>query len=187
MIDINSAVKEVTVNPNLSCLIMDKSDENPDFFEDECYNTIEPDVLNCFLDVVNKQKSLVPMLACLLTYAVDENGIDNFVYEKIKILEQQTSFGLLRAIAHYPIAVYQLMEINSLANYNKRGCTEAFCQLLYLFCTNDCFTANDLLKLLEETVTPLFVVKDSYHAMKTEIREQKKIKILENYIEAGLS
>ena len=49
---------------------------------------------------------------------------------------------------------------------------------------NDCFTTNDLLKLLEETVTPLFVIKDSYHAMKTEIREQKKIKILENYIEA---
>ena len=106
------------------------------------------------------------------------------MYEKIKRLDQQTSFGLLISIAHYPIVVYQLMEINSLANDNKRGCTEAFCQLLYLFCMNDCFTTNDLLKLLEETVTPLFVIKDSYHAMKTEIREQKKIKILENYIEA---
>ena len=47
---------------------------------------------------------------------------------------------------------------------------------------NDCFRANDLLKLLEGTVIPLFAIKNVYAKMlKPKIKDQKKIEVIEKF------
>ena len=48
---------------------------------------------------------------------------------------------------------------------------------------NDCFRANDLLKLLEGTVIPLFAIKDAYtEIVKPKIKDQKEIEVIEKFL-----
>lgn len=61
--------------------------------------------------------------------------------------------------------------------------TMFFCGLLFLYGTNDCFRVNDLLKLLEGTVIPLFAIKDVYtDIVKPKIKDQKKIEVIEKFL-----
>lgn len=187
MADINKTVMDVIIDPNVSNQLMDMFYKDPDYFENTYHNKIAPNVLNRFLDVVSSQSFLVPLLAWLLRYNIDENSIDNIAFEKIKALALRFSrLGLLDELAENRLAVYQMIEIDNMLNHSgdpAHGCYDVFCGLLFLYGTNDCFRVNDLLKLLEGTVIPLFAIKDVYtDIVKPKIKDQKKIEVIEKFL-----
>lgn len=187
MTDINKTVMDVIIDPNVSNQLMDMFYKDPDCFENTYHNKIAPNVLNRFLDVVSSQSFLVPLLAWLLRYNIDENSIDNIAFEKIKALALRFSrLGLLDELAENRLAVYQMIEIDNMLNHSgdpAHGCYDVFCGLLFLYGTNDCFRVNDLLKLLEGTVIPLFAIKDVYtDIVKPKIKDQKKIEVIEKFL-----
>lgn len=187
MTDINKTVMDVIIDPNVSNQLMDMFYKDPDYFENTYHNKIALDVLNRFLDVVSSQSFLIPLLSCLLRYNIDENSIDNIAFEKIKALALRFSrLGLLDELAENRLAVYQMIEIDNMLNHSgdpAHGCYDVFCGLLFLYGTNDCFRANDLLKLLEGTVIPLFAIKDVYtDIVKPKIKDQKKIEVIEKFL-----
>ena len=187
MADINKTVMDVIIDPNVGNQLMDMFYKDPDYFENTYHNKIAPNVLNRFLDVVSSQRFLIPLLSCLLTYNIDENSIDNIAFEKIKALALRFSrLGLLGDLAENRLAVYQMIEIDNMLNHSgdpAHGCYDVFCGLLFLYGTNDCFRANDLLKLLEGTVIPLFAIKDVYtDIVKPKIKDQKKIEVIEKFL-----
>lgn len=186
MADINKTVMDVIIDPNVGNQLMDMFYKDPDYFENTYHNKIALDVLNRFLDVVSSQRFLIPLLSCLLRYNIDENSIDNIAFEKIKALALRFSrLDLLNGLAEHRLAVYQMIEIDNMLNHGDpaHGCYDVFCGLLFLYGTNDCFRANDLLKLLEGTVIPLFAIKDVYtHIVKPKIKDQKKIEVIEKFL-----
>ena len=187
MTDINKTVMDVIIDPNVSNQLMDMFYKDPDYFENTYHNKIAPNVLNRFLDVVSSQRFLIPLLSCLLRYNIDENSIDNIAFEKIKALALRFSrLGLLDELAENRLAVYQMIEIDNMLNHSgdpAHGCYDVFCGLLFLYGTNDCFRVNDLLKLLEGTVIPLFAIKDVYtDIVKPKIKDQKKIEVIEKFL-----
>ena len=187
MTDINKTVMDVTIDPNVGNQLMDMFYKDPDYFENTYHNKIAPNVLNRFLAVVSSQSFLVPLLAWLLRYNIDENSIDNIAFEKIKALALRFSrLGLLDELAENRLAVYQMIEIDNMLNHSgdpAHGCYDVFCGLLFLYGTNDCFRVNDLLKLLEGTVIPLFAIKDVYtDIVKPKIKDQKKIEVIEKFL-----
>ena len=187
MADINKTVMDVIIDPNVGNQLMDIFYKDPDYFENTYHNKIALDVLNRFLDVVSSQSFLIPLLSCLLRYNIDENSIDNIAFEKIKALALRFSrLGLLDELAENRLAVYQMIEIDNMLNHSgdpAHGCYDVFCGLLFLYGTNDCFRANDLLKLLEGTVIPLFAIKDVYtDIVKPKIKDQKKIEVIEKFL-----
>ena len=187
MTDINKTVMDVIIDPNVSNQLMDMFYKDPDYFENTYHNKIAPNVLNRFLAVVSSQSFLVPLLAWLLRYNIDENSIDNIAFEKIKALALRFSrLGLLDELAENRLAVYQMIEIDNMLNHSgdpAHGCYDVFCGLLFLYGTNDCFRVNDLLKLLEGTVIPLFAIKDVYtDIVKPKIKDQKKIEVIEKFL-----
>ena len=187
MADINKTVMDVIIDPNVGNQLMDMFYKDPDYFENTYHNKIAPNVLNRFLDVVSSQSFLIPLLSCLLRYNIDENSIDNIAFEKIKALALRFSrLGLLDDLAENRLAVYQMIEIDNMLNHSgdpAHGCYDVFCGLLFLYGTNDCFRANDLLKLLEGTVIPLFAIKDAYtEIVKPKIKDQKKIEVIEKFL-----
>ena len=187
MADINKTVMDVIIDPNVGNQLMDMFYKDPDYFENTYHNKIALDVLNRFLDVVSSQSFLIPLLSCLLRYNIDENSIDNIAFEKIKALALRFSrLGLLNELAENRLAVYQMIEIDNMLNHSgdpAHGCYDVFCGLLFLYGTNDCFRANDLLKLLEGTVIPLFAIKDVYtDIVKPKIKDQKKIEVIEKFL-----
>lgn len=186
MTDINKTVMDVIIDPNVSNQLMDMFYKDPDYFENTYHNKIAPNVLNRFLDVVSSQSFLVPLLAWLLRYNIDENSIDNIAFEKIKALALRFSrLDLLNGLAEHRLAVYQMIEIDNMLNHGDPayGCFDVFCGLLIFYGTNDCFRANDLLKLLEGTVIPLFAIKDAYtEIVKPKIKDQKKIEVIEKFL-----
>lgn len=187
MADINKTVMDVIIDPNVGNQLMDMFYKDPDYFENTYHNKIAPNVLNRFLDVVSSQSFLVPLLACLLIYNIDENSIDNIAFEKIKALALRFSrLDLLNGLAENRLAVYQMIEIDNMLNHSgdpAHGCYDVFCGLLFLYGTNDCFRVNDLLKLLEGTVIPLFAIKDVYtDIVKPKIKDQKKIEVIEKFL-----
>ena len=187
MADINKTVMDVIIDPNVSNQLMDMFYKDPDYFENTYHNKIALDVLNRFLDVVSSQRFLIPLLSCLLRYNIDENSIDNIAFEKIKALALRFSrLGLLDDLAENRLAVYQMIEIDNMLNHSgdpAHGCYDVFCGLLFLYGTNDCFRVNDLLKLLEGTVIPLFAIKDVYtEIVKPKIKDQKKIEVIEKFL-----
>lgn len=186
MTDINKTVMDVIIDPNVGRQLMDMFYKDPDYFENTYHNKIAPNVLNRFLDVVSSQSFLIPLLSCLLTYNIDENSIDNIAFEKIKALALRFSrLGLLGDLAENRLAVYQMIEIDNMLNHGDpaNGCFDVFCGLLIFYGTNDCFRANDLLKLLEGTVIPLFAIKDAYtEIVKPKIKDQKKIEVIEKFL-----
>ena len=56
---------------------------------------------------------------------------------------------LLIALSHCNLSFYQLMYLN-----RKKVGTEAFCQLIYLIYTNDCFTDKDLSHFMSKNTYP---------------------------------
>ena len=186
MADINKTVMDVIIDPNVCNQLMDMFYKDPDYFENAYHNKIAPNVLNRFLDVVSSQSFLVPLLAWLLRYNIDENSIDNIAFEKIKALALRFSrLDLLNGLAEHRLAVYQMLEIDNMLNHGDpaHGCYDVFCELLFFYGTNDCFRANDLLKLLEGTVIPLFAIKDVYtDIVKPKIKDQKKIEVIEKFL-----
>ncbi len=187
MTDINKTVMDVIIDPNVGNQLMDMFYKDPDYFENTYHNKITLDVLNRFLDVVSSQRFLIPLLSCLLRYNIDENSIDNIAFEKIKALALRFSrLGLLDDLAENQLAVYQMIEIDNMLNHSgdpAHGCYEVFCGLLFLYGTNDCFRANDLLKLLEGTVIPLYAIKTTYtEIVKPKIKDQKKIEVIEKFL-----
>ena len=187
MTDINKTVMDVIIDPNVCNQLMDMFYKDPDYFENAYHNKIAPNVLNRFLDVVSSQSFLVPLLACLLIYNIDENSIDNIAFEKIKALALRFSrLGLLGDLAENRLAVYQMIEIDNMLNHSgdpAHGCYNVFCGLLFLYGTNDCFRANDLLKLLEGTVIPPYAIKSTYtEIVKPKIKDQKKIEVIEKFL-----
>lgn len=187
MADINKTVMDVIIDPNVGNQLMDMFYKDPDYFENTYHNKIAPNVLNRFLDVVSSQRFLIPLLSCLLRYNIDENSIDNIAFEKIKALALRFSrLGLLDDLAENRLAVYQMIEIDNMLNHSgdpAHGCYDVFCGLLFLYGTNDCFRANDLLKLLEGTVIPPYAIKDVYtDIVKPKIKDQKKIEVIEKFL-----
>lgn len=187
MADINKTVMDVIIDPNVGRQLMDMFYKDPDYFENTYHNKIAPNVLNRFLDVVSSQSFLVPLLACLLIYNIDENSIDNIAFEKIKALALRFSrLDLLNDLAENRLAVYQMIEIDNMLNHSgdpAHGCYNVFCGLLFLYGTNDCFRANDLLKLLEGTVIPPYAIKSTYtEIVKPKIKDQKKIEVIEKFL-----
>lgn len=186
MADINKTVMDVIIDPNVSNQLMDMFYKDPDYFENTYHNKITPNVLNRFLDVVSSQSFLVPLLAWLLRYNIDENSIDNIAFEKIKALALRFSrLDLLNGLAENRLAVYQMIEIDNMLNHGDpaHGCYDVFCELLFLYGTNDCFRANDLLKLLEGTVIPPYAIKSTYtKIVKPKIKDQKKIEVIEKFL-----
>ena len=186
MADINKTVMDVIIDPNVGRQLMDMFYKDPDYFENTYHNKIALDVLNRFLDVVSSQRFLIPLLSCLLRYNIDENSIDNIAFEKIKALALRFSrLGLLDDLAENRLAVYQMIEIDNMLNHSgdpAHGCYDVFCGLLFLYGTNDCFRANDLLKLLEGTVIPPYAIKSTYtEIVKPKVKDQKKIEIIEKF------
>lgn len=187
MTDINKTVMDVIIDPNVGNQLMDMFYKDPDHFENTYHNKIALDVLNRFLDVVSSQRFLIPLLSCLLRYNIDENSIDNIAFEKIKALALRFSrLGLLDDLAENRLAVYQMIEIDNMLNHSgdpAHGCYDVFCGLLFLYGTNDCFRANDLLKLLEGTVIPPYAIKSTYtEIVKPKIKDQKKIEVIEKFL-----
>lgn len=187
MTDINKTVMDVIIDPNVGNQLMDMFYKDPDYFENTYHNKIALDVLNRFLDVVSSQRFLIPLLSCLLRYNIDENSIDNIAFEKIKALALRFSrLGLLDDLAENRLAVYQMIEIDNMLNHSgdpAHGCYDVFCGLLFLYGTNDCFRANDLLKLLEGTVIPPYAIKSTYtEIVKPKIKDQKKIEVIEKFL-----
>lgn len=187
MTDINKTVMDVIIDPNVGNQLMDMFYKDPDYFENTYHNKIALDVLNRFLDVVSSQRFLIPLLSCLLRYNIDENSIDNIAFEKIKALALRFSrLGLLDDLAENRLAVYQMIEIDNMLNHSgdpAHGCYDVFCGLLFLYGTNDCFRANDLLKLLEGTVIPPYAIKSTYtKIVKPKIKDQKKIEVIEKFL-----
>ena len=187
MADINKTVMDVIIDPNVGRQLMDMFYKDPDYFENTYHNKISLDVLNRFLDVVSSQRFLIPLLSCLLRYNIDENSIDNIAFEKIKALALRFSrLGLLDDLAENRLAVYQMIEIDNMLNHSgdpAHGCYDVFCGLLFLYGTNDCFRANDLLKLLEGTVIPPYAIKSTYtKIVKPKIKDQKKIEVIEKFL-----
>ena len=186
MADINKTVMDVIIDPNVGNQLMDMFYKDPDYFENTYHNKIALDVLNRFLDVVSSQSFLVPLLAWLLRYNIDENSIDNIAFEKIKALALRFSrLDLLNGLAEHRLAVYQMIEIDNMLNHGDpaHGCYDVFCGLLFLYGTNDCFRANDLLKLLEGTVITPYAIKSTYtEIVKPKIKDQKKIEVIEKFL-----
>lgn len=187
MADINKTVMDVIIDPNVGNQLMDMFYTDPDYFENTYHNKISLDVLNRFLDVVSSQRFLIPLLSCLLRYNIDENSIDNIAFEKIKAFALRFSrLGLLDDLAENRLAVYQMIEIDNMLNHSgdpAHGCYDVFCGLLFLYGTNDCFRANDLLKLLEGTVIPPYAIKSTYtEIVKPKIKDQKKIEVIEKFL-----
>ena len=187
MTDINKTVMDVIIDPNVGNQLMDMFYKDPDYFENTYHNKIALDVQNRFLDVVSSQRFLIPLLSCLLRYNIDENSIDNIAFEKIKALALRFSrLGLLDDLAENRLAVYQMIEIDNMLNHSgdpAHGCYDVFCGLLFLYGTNDCFRANDLLKLLEGTVIPPYAIKSTYtKIVKPKIKDQKKIEVIEKFL-----
>ena len=123
----------------------------------------------------------------MLRYNIDENSIDNIAFEKIKALALRFSrLGLLDDLAENRLAVYQMIEIDNMLNHSgdpSHGCYDVFCELLFLYGTNDCFRANDLLKLLEGTVITPYAIKSTYtEIVKPKIKDQKKIEVIEKFL-----
>lgn len=186
MADINKTVMDVIIDPNVCNQLMDMFYKDPDYFENTYHNKIAPNVLNRFLDVVSSQSFLVPLLAWLLRYNIDENSIDNIAFEKIKALALRFSrLDLLNGLAEHRLAVYQMIEIDNMLNHGDpaHGCFDVFCGLLIFYGTNDCFRANDLLKLLEGTVITPYAIKSTYtEIVKPKIKDQKKIEVIEKFL-----
>ncbi len=79
-----------------------------------------------------------------ILYYSDDKSITYEVFNKILHFKKKYCKELLFVLAHCKISIYQLEYINRLQMYD-----EAFCQLLYTYSSNECFTTEDLRYFLE--------------------------------------
>lgn len=141
--NINEVIYNFLNDSNYQHMVINEFEKDYDFFEHSIVEeyckysgTLDSKLVLELLDSYNKKiKKIIPSIL----YYSDEQTITNEVFNKILSFNKKYRKELLFVLAHCKISFYQLEYINKL-----QICDEAFCQLLYIYCTNVSFTAEDL-------------------------------------------
>lgn len=151
--NINELVCNLLIDEKYQKKIIDEFKENPDVFEHSSIeeyckysSTLDPKVLLKLLNSYSKDNKKIKEIIPYILYYADEKSITDEIFNEILHFDRNYRNTLLIVLAHCKISFYQLEYINKL-----QICDEAFCQLLYIYSTNEIFTAEDLKVFLQKT------------------------------------
>lgn len=128
------------------------------------------------IDKSYKNKYLKRILVFIL-YFCDYKSVTNLNFQKLIEYPGKIRKQYLIALSHCELSFYQLMYLN-----RKKVGTEAFCQLIYIIYTNDCFTDKDLMSLIGYNKYPKSFLESEFKyllSMNIKVDDAKKLLIKE--------
>ena len=148
-----------------------------EFFRGKYSGTLHNEVLLNIIQSSRKNKVLQRFLATF-AYCLKADEVTPEIFELFLKYKGKFKDTILMALSHAPLSIYQLQILTRLDIDDA-----AFCQLVLIVCKNDCFSKNDLLKLLQENVAN----KSQFSFLYDEISKDKtidtaKIKTLKSFI-----
>ena len=128
--------------------IYEEIQNDPDYLENNFEGKLNSDGLLKIIDRSYKNKYIKIILGDVL-YFCDHNSVTDPIFRKLVRYPGRMRKTYFIALSHCNLSFYQLMYLN-----RKKVATEAFCQLIYLIYTNDCFTDKDLSHFMSKNTYP---------------------------------
>lgn len=120
--------------------------DNPDIFELSFNGRIDADRFEQLVSLARKNFKLACLLDPLIANYADAESITDSIFRQLLSFPKKYRNNYAISMAHRQLSYYQLYELNSM-----HICTEAFAQLIYMQCKYDCFSTEDVIKLLNNS------------------------------------
>ena len=176
--EINKYIKELINNEKECDIITDKLiNDGFDFFREEHLGFIQEETLLMLIQKSKRSKVLQCFLANL-SYCLTADEVTPQIFELLLKFKGKFKSTILMALSHAPLSIYQLQ---TLSKFNIDD--QAFCQLVLVFCRNDCFSKNDLINLLQKNIANKSQLPCLYEEIcKDNSFDATKIELLRNFL-----
>ena len=148
MENINNLVDDLLQTEEKRKEIYGKIQNSIDYLEKNFEGKLNSDNLLILIDKSYKDKYIKNILGLIL-YFCDFKSVTNQIFQKLIRYPGKMRKSYLIALSHCNLSFYQLMYLNE-----KKVGTEAFCQLIYIMYSNDCFTDKDLIYFINNNSYP---------------------------------
>ena len=148
MENINNLVDNLLQNAEKREEIYGKIQNSIDYLEKNFEGKLNSEKLLKLIDKSYKDKYIKSILGMILYYC-DFKSVTNLIFQKLIKYPGKMRKSYLIALSHCNLSFYQLMYLNG-----KKVGTEAFCQLIYMMYSNDCFTDKDLIYFINNHSHP---------------------------------
>lgn len=180
--NINCLVEKMSLNSNFLNDIVNDLIENPDLLDysnikeyNKYSGVLKAEVLEKFLKKMNRKKKII--LPKIISFS-DKTTITDENFKTLLKLNKKLRNTVLISLAHCDISIYQLLFINNLGI-----CVEAFCKLLFVYSYENCFSSEDLKKMINDSTNiknKNIFVKSFLESNKQTLTENK-IKVLNSF------
>lgn len=157
MENINNLVEGLLQDKEKGKEIYEKIKNSIDYLAENFEGTINSDNLLKLIDKSYKDKCIKKILGSIL-YFCDFKSVTNQIFQKLIRYPGRIRRSYLIALGHCNLSFYQLMYLNE-----KNVGTEAFCQLIYIMYSNDCFTDKDLKYFIDNNSYPSILLDSEFN------------------------
>lgn len=180
MEDINIVAKKIIADKKYRKeLYKSYNKSSDDYFYDNYDGEIQPEVLRLFMKQSFHNKKMQVLLDEILRYC-NQDSIDTTFFEYLLGFPKKRRNSYIITLAHLPLSFIQLYKLNSIF------CTmEAFCEMFYIICKNDCFKPIDMKLLLNESKMTDSVIKYCAFSIEKELGMNNKIKVAHEYFNSN--
>lgn len=152
---------------------------NPAYFETEITGSIEPFTLERVIELARTNHHAADVLDALLMYGIRGESVSDRSFSMLMSFPAKRRRNYAISLAHTTgLSFYQLQHINRM-----HICTEAFVQLAFIICRCDCFTSQDVIKLMKESDVPKIVVNSCIDRMHDNMYDKNKVDVLIKWAE----
>lgn len=149
------------------------------YFETKITGSIESSNLERVIEAARKNHRMADVLDALLMYGICGESVSVHSFSMLMSFPEKWRRNYAISLAHTAgLSLYQLQYINRM-----HICTEAFVQLVFTICSCDCFTTQDVTKLMEESDIPRVVVDSCIAGMHDSMYDTNKIDVLAKWTE----